>query len=248
MELGKQIRFARLNQYANRADIDRKCKWESGRLRDIEECRIIPTPGDIKAICAMLEIPEWVLAQVHTCKDIIKPYISFMKACVQLDNPTYDDIDNLMEAYVTYWCTHRVSHNANFAKFLGFTVEEYWAYYNGKKTLHDIVDSHIGHKSFTLPSIPDGFAEMLVREHGAAQQDMVLIEECSELQKELCKSQRKRNKHLPDNKAAIIEEMSHVLISMQVNMHARGITQSELEDAFNAKIAEYNGKNHNGNI
>lgn len=100
----------------------------------------------------------------------------------------------------------------------------------------------------TFPVIPAGFAEMLIEEHGLAQQDIVLIEECSELQKALCKSQRRQNKNLPEDKAAIVEEMTHVLMSMQINMVAHGITMNEIHDAFSAKLAEYSGNNHNGNI
>lgn len=104
------------------------------------------------------------------------------------------------------------------------------------------------HKAPALPSIPDGFANMLICEHGATMQSIVLIEECTELQKELCKNQRRLGANKPTNKAAIIEEMTHVLISMQVTMAAMDITEEEIRAAFAAKIAEYSGDDHNGNI
>ena len=105
-----------------------------------------------------------------------------------------------------------------------------------------------GQPFIKLPVITSGFADRLIQEHGSAQQSIVLTEECSELQKALCKNFRRENKDLPINKQTVVEEMSHVLISMQVVMRAYGIQQDELDAEFTRKLSDYIDIGQNGNI
>lgn len=65
-------------------------------------------------------------------------------------------------------------------------------------------------------------------------QDLILIEEMSELTKELLK--RRRGKCNIDN---IKEELSHVLISTMVLQKVLGISQQDIEDEAKRKLEKY---------
>lgn len=65
-------------------------------------------------------------------------------------------------------------------------------------------------------------------------QDLILIEEMSELTKELLK--RRRGKCNMDN---IKEELSHVLISTMVLQKVLGISQKDIENEVQRKLEKY---------
>lgn len=65
-------------------------------------------------------------------------------------------------------------------------------------------------------------------------QDLILMEEMSELTKELIK--RRRGK---DNMDGIVEEMTHVYVSLGVVKHILGIPESALEAEARKKLEKY---------
>lgn len=91
-----------------------------------------------------------------------------------------------------------------------------------------------------LPVVPNEIADSLINHSGVITQKIILIEECSELQKELCKNIRNIYTHNDDSKnrkLTVTEEMAHVLFSMQVVMKTFGITPEDLEREFQKKIS-----------
>lgn len=85
--------------------------------------------------------------------------------------------------------------------------------------------------------IPEVFIKNCVREFPNNQED-ILIEECSELIKALCKA--KRNTDTTENIInQVIEEMTHVLISINVVAHQWGIKQSDINLELRKKIQKY---------
>jgi len=69
-----------------------------------------------------------------------------------------------------------------------------------------------------------------------------LMEECSELQQAASKYYRKyRNsdhRHCSEERAAIIEEMAHVLIDIRMACNSLGITPGEIQQEFYKKYPE----------
>ncbi len=70
-------------------------------------------------------------------------------------------------------------------------------------------------------------------------QDLILIEEMSELTKELLK--RRRGK---DNDAGLIEEMAHALISISVVQNLYGISDEDLYKEAVKKLKKYGYAGH----
>lgn len=73
-----------------------------------------------------------------------------------------------------------------------------------------------------------------------ATQDLILIEEMTELTKELLKRRRGKS-----NAECIKEELSHVLISLRVVMLILGITDEDLENEAKKKLEKYGWLNVN---
>lgn len=71
-------------------------------------------------------------------------------------------------------------------------------------------------------------------------QDLILIEEMSELTKELLKRRRGY-----DNNCEITEEMTHVLTSLYVVKKILGITDADIEIEAAKKLDKYGWKNFN---
>lgn len=90
-----------------------------------------------------------------------------------------------------------------------------------------------------LPTVPDEIINYFIENFGENQQKIILIEECTELQKEMCKQLRK-DTH--ENKQHIIEEMAHVLFSMQTAMKILNITTEDIQKEFEKKYQKYNLK------
>lgn len=67
-----------------------------------------------------------------------------------------------------------------------------------------------------------------------SEQDLILIEEMTELAKELLKRRRGRQ-----NDECIKEELSHVLISLHVVKTIFGITDEDIENESKRKLEEY---------
>ena len=66
-------------------------------------------------------------------------------------------------------------------------------------------------------------------------QDLILIEEMSELTKELLKKRREK-----DNWNELIEEMSHVYISLEVIKTLYGISDKDIQKQVDLKKEKYN--------
>ena len=71
-------------------------------------------------------------------------------------------------------------------------------------------------------------------------QDLILIEEMSELTKELLKRRRGY-----DNNCEVAEEMTHVLTSLYVVKEIFGITDANIEMEATKKLDKYGWKNFN---
>ena len=71
-------------------------------------------------------------------------------------------------------------------------------------------------------------------------QDLILIEEMSELTKELLKRRRGY-----DNNCEVAEEMTHVLTSLYVVKEILGITDANIEMEATKKLDKYGWKNFN---
>ena len=73
----------------------------------------------------------------------------------------------------------------------------------------------------------------LLDKYGEEQQSIILIEEMSELTKELVKNMRGK-----DNYYSLVEEMAHVLLSLNVVARALGISVNDLQDRLNIKFLD----------
>lgn len=82
--------------------------------------------------------------------------------------------------------------------------------------------------------IPEIYANAIIDQFGIERQPMILIEEMSELTKELSKNSRGK-----ENKAQLIEEMAHVLLSIGINMQLFGITAADIQSEIDKKQKQY---------
>lgn len=85
-----------------------------------------------------------------------------------------------------------------------------------------------------FPNIPTSFVDYIVDTYGTKNQDVILIEELSELQKEITKSMRGN-----ENKEHIAEEMAHCLISLRMCMKTHDISIDMIQNEINKKIKKY---------
>lgn len=78
------------------------------------------------------------------------------------------------------------------------------------------------------------FLTYIINKYGTQQQDIVCIEELSELQKELTKSLRGK-----ENRKHLIEEIAHCYISIDMIKRTHNINIDEIEEEIKKKINEY---------
>jgi hypothetical protein len=78
------------------------------------------------------------------------------------------------------------------------------------------------------------FLTYIINKYGTQQQDIVCIEELSELQKELTKSLRGK-----ENRNHLIEEIAHCYISIDMIKRTHNINIDEIEEEIKKKINEY---------
>jgi len=78
------------------------------------------------------------------------------------------------------------------------------------------------------------FLTYIIDKYGIQQQDIVCIEELSELQKELTKSLRGK-----ENRQNIIEEIAHCYISIDMIKKTHNISMNEINKEIEKKINEY---------
>lgn len=78
------------------------------------------------------------------------------------------------------------------------------------------------------------FLTYIIDKYGIQQQDIVCIEELSELQKELTKSLRGK-----ENRQNIIEEIAHCYISIDMIKKTHNISMNEIDKEIEKKINEY---------
>lgn len=83
-------------------------------------------------------------------------------------------------------------------------------------------------------NIPKEFIDKIIFSFGKKNQDVVLIEELSELQKEITKSMRGK-----EDKNHIVEEMAHCIISIQMCMKTHEITNEMIQNEIDKKIRKY---------
>lgn len=240
MSLGRQIRYARLNQYEQRANIARKTGIDIDRIRAIEEESITPTQDECIQIADVLALPAFILTTEHKSTVRINPNIPFAKACSAIRNPSHDDIDACLESYAAYWCNTRINSGsyADFDEFFGFTHNEAYELRNEMKTIYSIIDDRIGKRAVSLPSVPDNFAYLMVNRHGTSYQDLMLIEDCIRLQTETCLNRHSRDPKELENKDELVKKMANILVDMQISMHAHGISRDDIETAVNHRVRE----------
>ena len=80
----------------------------------------------------------------------------------------------------------------------------------------------------------ENFLTYIINKYGIQQQDIVCIEELSELQKELTKSLRGK-----ENRQNIIEEIAHCYISIDMIKKTHNISIDEINKEIERKINEY---------
>jgi hypothetical protein len=80
----------------------------------------------------------------------------------------------------------------------------------------------------------ENFLTYIINKYGIQQQDIVCIEELSELQKELTKSLRGK-----ENRQNIIEEIAHCYISIDMIKKTHNISMNEIDKEIKKKINEY---------
>lgn len=80
----------------------------------------------------------------------------------------------------------------------------------------------------------ENFLTYIINKYGIQQQDIVCIEELSELQKELTKSLRGK-----ENRQNIIEEIAHCYISIDMIKKTHNISMNEINKEIKKKINEY---------
>ena len=80
----------------------------------------------------------------------------------------------------------------------------------------------------------ENFLTYIIDKYGIQQQDIVCIEELSELQKELTKSLRGK-----ENRQNIIEEIAHCYISIDMIKKTHNISMNEINEEIEKKINEY---------
>ena len=80
----------------------------------------------------------------------------------------------------------------------------------------------------------ENFLTYIIDRYGIQQQDIVCIEELSELQKELTKSLRGK-----ENRQNIIEEIAHCYISIDMIKKTHNISMNEINKEIKKKINEY---------
>ena len=239
MSLGRQIRYARLNQYQNRQDVARKAGIDIDRFREIEAESVMPTEDECIKIANALELPAFVLTKIHRFTVKINPHVSFVKAAAALSDASRDNVDNCLETYLAYWLNNRIGgSNAKFSAFFGFSHNEYYELRNEMRTIYSIIDDRIGKRAIALPSIPDNFAYLMVNRHGISYQDLMLIEDCISLQTETCLNRHSRDQHTLDNKRELVEKMAKILVDLQIGMHAHGITRDDIEAAVKQHVKE----------
>lgn len=239
MSLGRQIRCARLNQYQNRQAVARKADIDIDRFREIEAESVVPTKDECIAIANTLCIPAFILTTEHTYKTKINPHVPFVKACSSIQNPTKTDIDNCLETYAAHWCNTRItSHNANFQSFFGFKFNECYELINEMRTVHSIIDEHIGRRATSLPSIPDNFAYLMVDKHGSDYQDLMLMEDCFKLEQEICNNRHSHDPTNLNNRDELVAKMANLLVDIQISMHAHGITHDDIKTAIKHRVRE----------
>ena len=83
-------------------------------------------------------------------------------------------------------------------------------------------------------------ADYAVENFDKTQQDLILIEEMSELTKELLKKRRSK-----DNYSNIVEEMAHVYISLEVVKRLFGIGDDEINYEVILKERKYGVEGNN---
>lgn len=81
------------------------------------------------------------------------------------------------------------------------------------------------------------FIEEIISEYGEKMQEIVCIEELSELQKELTKSLRGKA-----NVEHITEEMAHCMISIAMCAEVHGISDDMIQNEIDKKIKSYSKK------
>ena len=80
----------------------------------------------------------------------------------------------------------------------------------------------------------EDFLTYIINKYGEQQQDIVCIEELSELQKELTKSLRGK-----ENRQHLIEEIAHCYISIDMIKKTHNINIDEINKEIKKKINEY---------
>ena len=82
--------------------------------------------------------------------------------------------------------------------------------------------------------VPSSFSLATLAEHGQGYQDLVVIEELSELIKSITKDDRFGN-----NGANIIEELGDVYVCLKYLAISRGISEEDIQAAIYEKIERY---------
>ena len=80
----------------------------------------------------------------------------------------------------------------------------------------------------------ENFLIYIINKYGTQQQDIVCIEELSELQKELTKSLRGK-----ENRQHLIEEIAHCYISIDMIKKTHNINIDEINKEIEKKISKY---------
>ena len=113
-------------------------------------------------------------------------------------------------------------------------VSEFYAVSTFVLETETAINKRIDTSNYRFPKVPSFYVHSIINTYGEEIQDTILIEELSELQKEITKSMRGK-----EDKAHLAEEIAHCLISIQMCMVTHNVTVDMLQSEINKKVEKY---------